>query len=142
MIETLVLSEPVNPGDIIDRVSDPSVGGITAFTGTVRQSSSMKEREGRVVRLEYEAYVPMAEAEMSRIASEAVEKFGVVNLIVHHRVGELQVGEIAVCIAAAAGHRDAAFAGCRYMIEELKKRVPIWKKEIFADGAEWVDQHP
>lgn len=142
MIETLIVSKPINPGQLLERVVDSRVGGIASFVGTVRNSSGKKEREGSVVRLEYEAYTPMAEGEMQKIAQEAVEKFGVVRVIVHHRVGRLQVTDVAVCIAVATPHRDAAFEACRYVIEELKKRVPIWKKEIFNDGAEWVDPRP
>ncbi|MCB0710973.1 MAG: molybdenum cofactor biosynthesis protein MoaE [Ignavibacteriae bacterium] len=142
MIETVIVSEPINPGRLVERVVDPSVGGIASFVGTVRDSSGKRERGERVKRLEYEAYTPMAEGEMQKIAREAVERFGVVKVIVHHRVGVLQISEVAVCIAVGTPHRDAAFDACRYLIEELKKRVPIWKKEVFNDGAEWVDPRP
>ncbi|MGE3802515.1 MAG: molybdenum cofactor biosynthesis protein MoaE [Candidatus Kapaibacterium sp.] len=142
MIETLIVSEPINPGRLVEWVVDPGVGGIASFVGTVRNSSGKRERGEQVERLEYEAYTPMAEGEMQKIAQEAVEKFGVVKVIVHHRVGVLQISEVAVCIAVGTPHRDAAFDACRYLIEELKKRVPIWKKEVFNDGAEWVDPRP
>ncbi|MCE2503310.1 MAG: molybdenum cofactor biosynthesis protein MoaE [Chlorobi bacterium] len=142
MIECLVTSSPIDVGEISQRVGDRRAGAVVTFVGTVRLSSSMKDRDGEVVRLEYEAYGPMAEQEMRKIAQEAIEQFDVLNLILHHRVGVLIIGEVAVCIAVTTPHREDAFDGCRYVIEELKKRVPIWKKEVFIDGAEWVDLHP
>ena len=142
MIESLVTSEPLDPSSLCQRAQSPEVGAIVPFIGTVRISSGMKEREGKVVRLEYEAYVPMAEQEMKKIGEEAAEKFGAVHVLTHHRVGVLEPGEAAVCIVVATPHRSEGFDGCRYVIEELKKRVPIWKKEVFADGAEWVDPRP
>jgi molybdopterin synthase catalytic subunit len=84
----------------------------------------------------------MAESQMLTIADEALVKHHLERVIVHHRIGKLEIGDIAVGIACSAAHRPEAFAGCRYIIEELKNRVPIWKKEVFADGAEWVDPRP
>src|SRR5690606_19508859 len=105
-------------------------------------TSGTEGRNGEVVRLEYEAFAPMAIAEMERIAAEIEQKFSPSWLALHHRVGLLGPGETAVAIVVATPHRDASFEACRYAIEELKKRVPIWKKEVFADGAEWVDPRP
>ncbi len=142
MIETLIVSEPIDVAAISRRVIDPAAGGTALFIGTVRQSSGNRERQGRVIRLEYEAYVPMAEKEMNRIACDVLAGFGGTNLILHHRVGTLQITDIAVCVAVSTPHRGAAFDACRRVIEELKKHVPIWKKEVFEDGAEWVDPRP
>ena len=108
------------------------------FIGTVRDST-----KGRTVKhLEYEAYESMAVKEMQKIVDEAFKKWPVQNILIHHRTGILKPGETAVVIAVSAAHRDAAFDACRYIIETLKKTVPIWKKEVFEDGEEWVSPNP
>jgi molybdopterin synthase catalytic subunit len=119
-------------------VMTPGSGGIDMFIGTVRQATKGKE----VVRLEFEAYDRMALTEMQKIADDIIARFPVHKVLIHHRTGILQVGEIPVIIAVSAAHRDAAFEACRYAIDTLKQTVPIWKKEIFADGATWVAAHP
>lgn len=141
-IDCVVTAEPLNVLPLLAGASNEANGAVALFVGTVRISSGMPEREGRVRHLEYEAYGLMAEREMNAIAQEALEMFGVTNILAHHRVGLLPVGEIAVIVAVGSPHRAAAFDACRYVIEELKKRVPIWKKEVFTDGALWVDPHP
>ncbi|HEX7023789.1 MAG TPA: molybdenum cofactor biosynthesis protein MoaE [Gemmatimonadales bacterium] len=120
---------------LVALVSAPDRGGIATFVGTVRD-----HHEGRaVLGLAYSAYEPMAEAVCRDIVEEAGRRWPV-RAALRHRLGALQVGETAVAVAVAGGHRDEAFAACRFIIEELKKRVPIWKKERYADGsAEWVD---
>ena len=115
-----------------------SAGGTVVFTGTVRNVTQGK----KVVRLEFEAYEPMAVAEMTRIAESAIAQFGVIKIAMHHRLGILQTGEIPVIIAVSAPHRKAAFDACQYCIDTLKEKVPIWKKEYFEDGAIWVAAHP
>jgi len=117
-------------------LSDPSCGGLVFFEGRVRDHN-----EGRAVTgLEYEAFAPLAIKEGERILREALERFGVVRALCAHRVGALEVGGIAVFIGIAAGHRGEAFAACRYVIDEVKVRVPIWKKEHYADGpSDWVN---
>ena len=119
---------------LLGELQSPDRGGIATFVGTVRD-----HHDGRaVIRLEYSAYEPMAEVECARIVSEAESRWDC-GVALRHRVGALAVGETAVAVAAASSHRDAAFAACRYVIEEVKRRVPIWKQEFFADGAvEWV----
>ncbi len=114
---------------------DPRVGGCVTFAGVVRNHNN-----GRAVeRLEYEAYEVLAVAEGRRIVEEALEKFDVLCVECEHRVGLLEIGETAVWVGAAAAHRRAAFEACQYVIDELKVRVPIWKKEYYTDGgAEWV----
>lgn len=117
---------------------DPSAGAEAVFVGWARDRTAGR----RVVRLEYEAYGEMAVAELERIVSEAVEQFGVISLDVIHRTGVVRPGEAAVWIRARAPHRAAAFDACRYAIEQLKRRAPIWKKEVFEDGEVWVGERP
>ena len=127
--------DPIELGALLLQVQSPERGGIACFVGTVRH-----HHQGRaVLRLEYSAYAPMAEAECARIVREAESQWScVVGL--RHRIGNLAIGDVAVGIVAASSHRAEAFAACRYVIEEVKRRVPIWKREVFADGTvEWVD---
>ncbi|HVS93879.1 MAG TPA: molybdenum cofactor biosynthesis protein MoaE [Mucilaginibacter sp.] len=122
----------------IDWVMTPQSGGIDVFIGTVRDAT-----EGRkVIRLEFEAYEPMALKEMEKIAKQAFEKWPVQKLLIHHRTGAMEIGEVPVVIAVSCAHRDAAFEACRFVIDTLKQTVPIWKKEIFEDGEVWVAAHP
>jgi molybdopterin synthase catalytic subunit len=141
MIECKVTSQPLDGGALFEGVGHAAAGAIALFVGTARNTSS-ERGDSDVMRLEYEAYVPMAEREMQAIVEEAVERFGAVNAIVHHRVGTLAIGDAAVVVAVSTPHRAEAFDACRFIIEELKKRVPIWKKEVFVDGAEWVNARP
>lgn len=122
----------------IEWVMSPQSGGIDVFIGTVRDSTKGK----RVIRLEFEAYEPMALKEMEKIAAQAIDKWAVQKLLIHHRTGVLEVGEVPVIIAVSCAHRDAAFEACRFVIDTLKQNVPIWKKEIFEDGETWVAAHP
>ena len=113
-------------------------GGIATFVGTVREQTG-----GRAVtRLEFEAYEPMALSELRSIGEEACAEFGLEAAVLWHVLGSKAVGEAVVLVGAAAAHRDAAFRACRFLIDELKARVPIWKKEFFADGSHWVNAHP
>jgi molybdopterin synthase catalytic subunit len=129
---------PLNIQSCIDWIMSPESGGIDVFIGTVRNATKGKT----VVRLEFEAYEAMAVAEMEKIAKQAFEKWPVQKVLVHHRTGVLEVGEVPVIIAVSAAHRAAAFEACRYIIDTLKETVPIWKKEIFEDGEVWVAAHP
>lgn len=133
-----ILSEPLRIQSCIDAVMLPECGGIDVFIGTVRNATKGKT----VVRLEFEAYEKMALNEMKKIVDEAFEKWSLYKVVLHHRVGVLQVGEVPVVIAVAAAHRAAAFDACRFIIDTLKQTVPIWKKEIFEDGEVWVAAHP
>ena len=129
-----VSAAPLDVGECIAAVSHPSVGGIDVFVGTVRDHN-----EGRSVTvLEYEAYASMAEKEMERIGAEIREQIAGVRLSVHHRVGRLDVGDVAVVCAAGAPHRDEAFRACRLLIDLVKARVPVWKREHGASGASWI----
>ncbi len=129
---------PLNIQSAIDWILSPESGGVDVFIGIVRNATKGKP----VIRLEFEAYEPMALAEMEKIVQQAFEKWPVQKVLIHHRTGVLQVGEVPVIIAVAAAHRAAAFDGCRYIIDTLKQTVPIWKKEIFEDGEVWVAAHP
>jgi molybdopterin synthase catalytic subunit len=133
-----IFSSPLNIQSSIDWIMSPESGGIDVFIGTVRNATKGK----KVVKLEFEAYEPMAIAEMEKIAKQAFEKWPVQKVLIHHRTGVLEVGEIPVVIAVSAAHRAAAFDACRYIIDTLKQTVPIWKKEIFEDGEVWVAAHP
>jgi molybdopterin synthase catalytic subunit len=114
------------------------MGGVVTFTGMVRRAS-----HGKIVdHLEYEAYPPMATKTMGELVAEIEAEIAGVKLAVEHRVGRLEIGDVAVVIAAAAPHRAEAFAACRAMIDRLKDRVPIWKKEVGVDGEEWVGLGP
>ena len=117
------------------RIKKPSVGGIVTFVGTVRDISE----EGSVERMEIEAYPEMAERQLTIIRDETLEKFAIDNVLVVHRYGDLMVGDNIVLVAVSAGHREAAFDACEYVIDELKKRVPIWKREHTPSGARWVE---
>ncbi|GAB4495864.1 MAG: hypothetical protein OHK0019_26190 [Saprospiraceae bacterium] len=119
-------------------VQAPDAGGTVIFIGTVRNQTAGK----RVLRLEFEAYEPMAVSEMQKIAKQAIEKFPVQKIAIHHRTGILEIGEVPVIIAVSASHRAAAFEACQYCIDTLKQTVPIWKKEIFEGGEVWVAAHP
>jgi molybdopterin synthase catalytic subunit len=136
MIRSAIVEREINIGAIIDAVKSDDAGGVSVFIGTVRDVS-----DGRgVAKLEYEAYRAMAERELAAIVNEGVEKFAVRSIVAEHRVGELSVGDVSVAIASAHAHRTAAIDCTHFVIEEIKKRVPIWKREHFADGTqEWVD---
>ncbi len=127
---------PLDPGRLRDELLDARAGAFVSFEGRVRGRN-----EGRAVRsLEYEAYAKLAEKEGARILAEARQRHPIVSAAAVHRVGHLQIGELAVWVGVTAGHRDAAFAACRYIIDELKARVPIWKKEHYAEGAPaWIN---
>lgn len=138
MIDIQLLETPLSVTTCSDFVATAEVGGSTVFIGTVRNQTKGK----RVLRLDFEAYAPMAISEMRKIAEQACERWPVIKMAIHHRVGSLEVGEIAVIIAVSAAHRKATFEACQYAIDTLKETVPIWKKEIFEDGEIWVAAHP
>ena len=133
-----ILSTPLNIQSAIDWIMSTESGSIDVFIGTVRNATKGK----KVIRLEFEAYEPMALAEIDKILKRAFEQWPVQKILVHHRTGVLEVGEVPVIIAVSAAHRAAVFEACRYIIDTLKQTVPIWKKEIFEDGEVWVAAHP
>lgn len=130
-------TEPLSVDDVIAAVRDDSFGAVAVFLGTVRDRS----RGVRVTHLEYEAYAEMAERRMREIADRLESEHAPARVAMHHRTGDLGIGEIAVVVAAGAPHRDAAFAAARAAIDELKRDVPIWKKEHGEDGAVWIEDH-
>ncbi|WP_374465497.1 molybdenum cofactor biosynthesis protein MoaE [Chryseobacterium sp.] len=136
MVDIKITEQILDLTDCFALASDPSCGGMASFVGTVRNHTKGKS----VTRLEYECYESMAVKEIQKIADKAISLFSVKNIVVHHRTGVLFPGDAAVIIVVSDGHRNAVFDACSFMIENIKKTVPIWKKEIFEDGEEWF-QH-
>ena len=132
----VLTEEPIRLDPLIDQVRAPDRGGIAIFLGLVRD-----HHQGRsVLGLDYSAYGPMAEQVTAEIVSEVEGGGSKVAVAVQHRIGALTIGDTAVAVVAAAAHRGEAFDACRYVIEELKKRVPVWKRELYVDGSvQWVD---
>lgn len=129
-----VTNDPIDLQDLLDYVGDPAAGAIATFIGTTRNNN-----EGRkVVALDYDGYPEMAEKELRRIGTDAQTKWPICKMAIVHRLGPVQITEASVIIAVSAGHRDAAFAACRFAIEEIKKTVPIWKKEVYEGGEVWI----
>ena len=131
-----ISASPIDTVELQKSLADPAAGGYCAFEGWVRN-----ENEGHTVeRLEYEAYEPLAVIEGEKVLAEAHERFGILGARCVHRVGMLELGECAVWIGVASKHRDEAFKACRYIIDEIKIRLPIWKKEHYTDGhSGWVN---
>ena len=131
-----IVRTPIDPSALIARVANPANGAILLFLGAVRQVNDGRDVTG----IDYAAYDEMAASELHAIVTEAAERFGTDSIAVEHRLGELTVEEISVAIAVAHPHRGEAYDLSRWIIEELKRRVPIWKREHYADGTrEWVD---
>jgi molybdopterin synthase catalytic subunit len=122
---------PFDTATLRAELLDDRVGGYASFEGWVRDHNDGRTVDG----LRYEAYTALAEAEGGRIVDEAISRFDIIDARCVHRVGDLVIGELAVWVGVSAAHRDAAFAACRYIIDEVKARVPIWKHERYADGA-------
>ena len=128
-------NSPISLDDVLAEVRSPERGGTCVFLGTVRTGE-----ESAVTAIEYSAYEPMADAELERILGEVQERWPTARAALRHRLGRVPAGEASIAIAAAAPHRAEAFAACRHVIEEVKRRLPIWKKEYRVDGtASWVD---
>lgn len=131
-----LVREPIDLAALLQEVSDAASGATTLFVGTVRDVNDARPVTG----IDYTAYESMAERELGRIAQEAVERFGTTHVVVEHRLGYLTLAEASIAIAVSHPRRGAALDASRYVIEEVKKRVPIWKREHYADGTlEWVD---
>jgi len=127
--------QPIDLTTLVAAVQSPARGGIATFLGTVRNHQAGSE----VLGLQYSAYQPMAEVECARIVEEAQAKWDV-GASLAHRLGRLKIGDTAVAVVAAGAHREEAFAACRYLIEQVKRRLPIWKQEFYADGSvSWVE---
>ncbi|MBC3541602.1 molybdenum cofactor biosynthesis protein MoaE [Rufibacter sediminis] len=130
--------EEVDLQEAYHYLQDPAAGGIDLFVGTVRNNAQGKH----VVKLVFEAYAPMALKEMQKLAAAAQQQWPIEKLVMLHAVGEKLVGEPVVIIGVASAHREAAFTASRFLIDELKKTVPIWKKEFYEDNSVWVNAHP
>jgi MoaE-MoaD fusion protein len=129
-----VTTEPLSIEAVAAEVEDERAGGIATFTGTVRRQSRGRE----VLHLDYEAYTEMAEDVMAQLAAELRDRHDLCAVAIHHRVGRLEIGEASVVIAVSAPHRHEALAACREAIDRLKETVPLWKKEIYEGGEEWL----
>lgn len=130
----VVTDEVIDPRTVEELVIDDGSGALVTFAGTVRDHALGK----KVVALDYEAYPPAAEKMLEQIGDEIFERWGIRTVAIFHRYGLLQIGEVSVVIAVSSAHRDAAFEACRYAIERIKVIVPIWKREIYDDGAVWI----
>ena len=136
MMRTAVVHRPLDPGDLLAEVASVRNGATVLFVGTVREVN-----EGRAVTgIDYAAYSVMAESELAAIAAEVAAQWGTTDIVAEHRIGTLGLGEASIAIAVGHPRRAAAFDAARAIIEEVKRRVPIWKREHYADGTrEWID---
>lgn len=135
-MRSAIVDRPLDPTALLAEVASTSSGASTLFVGTVRRVNDAKDVAG----IDYSAYGPMAESELAAIVAEAVVRFGAERIAVEHRVGTLALGEASIVIAVSHARRAAAMDAQRFLIEEIKKRVPVWKREHYADGTrEWVD---
>jgi molybdopterin synthase catalytic subunit len=129
-----VTEEPLSLDAVVEEVSDESAGAVASFLGTVRRES----RGRTVLYLEYEAYAEMAEDVMAQIAADLEQRYDLRAVAMHHRVGRVEIGEASVAIAVSAAHRQDALAACKDAIDTLKQTVPLWKKEVYEGGEEWL----
>ena len=133
-----IVTEAIDAAGVIEGIKRAEYGAVAVFEGIVRNHS----RNRRTLYLDYEAYEGMALKELEKLAEQALERFAVRDVALVHRLGRLEIGETSVLIVAASAHRAAAFEACRWLIDTLKKTVPIWKKEYFEGGAVWADGEP
>lgn len=133
-----ITEKTIDVPKVIETASSLGAGAVNVFIGTVRNKAHNKN----VRWLEYESYEGMAVAEIKKIIDEASHKWGLLGWAVSHRIGTLKPGEVAVVVAVSAPQRKASFEACQFIIDELKAKAPIWKKEVFEDGEEWVSARP
>lgn len=139
MIKIIEITDNLDCSQAYKQLSHPDSGGICVFIGSVRQSTKNKD----VTSLFFEAYTEMAIGQMEEIANEAAERWNLNAVVLKHAVGKKDIQEPVVLVGASSAHRDACFEACRYLIDTLKEKVPIWKKEFFANSEEvWVTNHP
>lgn len=136
MIE--ITTKPIDRNKIIQAAEAQEAGALNVFIGTVRSKTSEK----KVIRLDYECYEPMAKSEIEKIIAKANSRWPILKVAISHRIGTLKIGEEAVVLAVATPHRKESFEACQFIIDSLKQTVPIWKKEIFEGGEEWISAHP
>lgn len=135
-MRSAIVNRPIDLEHLVREIADTSNGATVLFSGTVRDVNDGREVTG----IDYQSYAAMAESELARIVAEACERFGTAHVVAEHRVGTLSLGEVSVAVAAAHPRRAGAFDAARYVIEQIKVRVPIWKLEHYRDGTrEWVD---
>lgn len=130
-----ITRDPIQVEPLISQVKKNEHGGIVTFIGTVRNNSNGK----KVLYLEYDAYPEMAEKKFEQIAAEIKSKWGIKDIAIVHRIGRMEIGEVAVAIVVGSPHRKEAFEACQYAIDTIKQIVPIWKKEVGEDGEVWID---
>jgi molybdopterin synthase catalytic subunit len=130
-------SLPLNAAQAAAFVADSGAGAVASFVGTARVSSSVTNHR-RVVRLEYEAYPEMAEEQLLRISASVLDAHDILRIALMHRIGTVAIGEPSIVVAVSAAHRAAAFDACRAAVEAVKASLPVWKKEVYADGTAWV----
>jgi molybdopterin synthase catalytic subunit len=132
-----IQQEPLEPGPLVNAVRRDDAGAIALFYGVVRN-----ENLGRAVQyLEYDAYPEMAIKKMREVADEVRAKFPIAEVGVLHRIGRLEIGETSLLVGVSSGHRKEAFEACHYAVDRIKQIVPIWKKEVWTDGSEWIEGH-
>jgi molybdopterin synthase catalytic subunit len=138
-ISIAISSAPLDIGAAMAASATPQTGGLGVFVGTVRATASVAEAaDKQVTRLEYEAHPTLAEEALRALALEAGNKWDLVRVVAIHRTGVCELGEPTVVVACSAAHRAAALDACRWLVDAIKSGVPIWKKEVYADGSEWV----
>ena len=138
MTRVAIVRQPIDSQDVLSRIKRPEDGAAVVFEGVVRNNT----RGRQTLYLDYDAYEEMALKQMEELVAQAIERFKVRDVAIVHRLGRLEIGEISVLIVVASGHRGAAFDASRWLIDTLKRTVPIWKKEYFVDGAVWADGEP
>jgi molybdopterin synthase catalytic subunit len=137
-IITSISEAPLDVGAIIGAAGTPEAGGIGVFVGTVRATPAHPGADREVIRLEYEAHPTLADETLRALARDAAAKWDLARVVAIHRTGSCEVGEPTVVIACSAAHRAAALEACRWLIDELKASVPLWKKEVYTDGSTWI----
>jgi molybdopterin synthase catalytic subunit/molybdopterin converting factor small subunit len=130
----LLVAGPLDVAAVLREVETPDAGAIASFVGTVRRRSRGRD----VLHLEYEAYEEMAEAMLARLGADLTARHGLCSVAIHHRIGRVEIGEASVAIAVSAPHRAAALDACREAIDTLKETIPLWKKEVYTGGEEWI----
>lgn len=133
-----ITEKPIDVQKVVDTASSLGAGAVNVFIGTVRNNANGKN----VVWLEYEAYETMAVAEIRKIIDDASHRWPLMGWAISHRIGTLKPGEVAVAVAVSTPHRKDSFEACQYIMDSVKEKAPIWKKEVFEDGEEWVSAHP
>ena len=130
----VITDDELDPAEAISRVENPGAGAVVTFVGTTRDNTAGR----RVLCLEYEAYRPMADQELQRVADEMRARWDLTGVAIYHRLGRLDIGEASLVVAVASAHRKEAFEACHFSIDRIKQIVPIWKKEFFEGGEVWV----